>query len=299
MDIPAAGGLLLVDKPAGPTSHDIVAVARRALGTPRVGHTGTLDPFATGLLVLCVGPGTRLVEFLVGLPKDYLARVRLGVRTTTDDPEGEVEATSEAWQELTREEILAGLELLRGRTIQTPPRFSAKKIAGEAAHYRARRGETVVLEPVEIDVLALDLLDWSPPELELRVRCSSGTYIRALARDLGERLGTGGHLSALRRTAVGEFGLVGAITVAELENADAVARGWITPAAALGHLPHIQIGSEDAARLAHGQMIPLAAASSAEMGDGPVVVLCASELVAVVERDGERLRPRKVFQAAS
>ena len=300
MDLPAAGGILLVDKPAGPTSHDVVARARRALGTPRVGHTGTLDPFATGLLVLCIGPATRLVEFLVGLPKDYLARVRLGIRTTTDDPEGEVEATSESWRGLEREDALAGLEPLRGRSVQTPPRFSAKKIAGEAAHYRARRGETVVLEPVEINVLALDLLDWSPPELELRVRCSSGTYIRALARDLGERLGTGAHLSALRRTAVGDFGLVGAITADEMEDPDRVARGWITPAAALGHLPHVEVGPEDAARLAHGQMIPLASASAeSEVVDGPVVVFSASQLVAVVEREGDHLRPRKVFQAAS
>ena len=278
----------------------MVAVARRALGTPRVGHTGTLDPLATGLLLLCVGPATRLVEFLIGLPKHYLARVRLGVRTTTDDTEGEVEATSERWRELDQGEIDASLAALRGQTWQTPPRYSAKKIRGEAAHYRARRGETVALAPVEVDVFELELLAWQPPDLELRVRCSSGTYVRALARDLGEALGTGAHLSALRRTAVGEFLVDGAVPAGGLDDPALVERAWVTPAAALAHLPQVEVGPEDADRLSHGRAVTLAApAAGSPSGCDLVAVLNGPALVAVAEREGERLRPRKVFSAAA
>lgn len=299
MDLPIAGGVIPVDKTAGPTSHDVVAAARRALGTPRVGHTGTLDPFATGLLLLCVGPATRLVEFLIGLPKDYLARVRLGVRTTTDDTEGEVEATSEQWRALNRADLDAALGAFRGRTLQTPPRFSAKKIGGEAAHYRARRGETVVLAPVEVDVLDLELLDWRPPELDLRVRCSSGTYIRALARDLGEALGTGAHLNGLRRTAVGAFRVEEAIPAAELGDTAAVAQAWIAPATALAHLPWVEVGPGEAALLAQGQAVALSVPLGSSSTDGLVVVLNERALIAVAEREGDRLRPRKVFQAVA
>ena len=298
MDLLASGGLIPVDKPTGPTSHDVVAVARRALGTPRVGHTGTLDPLATGLLLLCVGPATRLVQFLTGLPKDYLARVRLGERTTTDDSGGDVEATSEAWRELDPGTVEAALGALRGRSWQTPPRFSAKKIGGEAAHYRARRGEPVALAPVEVDVLDLELLEWQPPDLELRVRCSSGTYVRALARDLGEALGTGAHMSALRRTAIGEFRLEGALPSTALGEPSRVKQAWITPAAAVAHLPWVEVGPADAARLSQGQAVAVAVAEAGgSPPDGPVAVLKDRSLVAVAEWEGERLRPRKIFPA--
>lgn len=296
MELPAAGGVVPVDKPAGPTSHDVVAAARRALGTRRVGHTGTLDPFATGLLMLCVGPATRLVEFLTGLPKTYLARVRLGVSTTTDDLEGEAEATSERWRDLSLGDVERALAPLRGRTLQTPPRFSAKKVAGEAAHYRVRRGEQVVLAPVAVEVYDLALERWAPPEVDLLVRCSSGTYVRALARDLGEALGTGAHLAALRRTAVGSFAVEGALHPAELVDAEAVARVWLSPAAALAHLPSVEVDAEAAARLAHGRPVAVARAEpSASGSEGPVAVLRDRQLIAVASREGERLRPRKVF----
>ena len=296
MELPSAGGLVPVDKPAGPTSHDVVALARRALGTARIGHTGTLDPFATGLLLLCVGPATRLVEFMVGLPKEYVARVRLGVRTTTDDPEGEVEAVSDAWRALTRADVERAVDGLTGRQAQTPPRFSAKKVAGEAAHYRARRGESVTLAPVEIDVHELAILAWDPPDLELGVSCSSGTYVRALARDLGEALGAGAHLTGLRRTAIGDFRVEGALAASALDDADAVARAWISPARALAHLAAVEVGAEAAGRIAHGQVVAVADRGAV---DGLVAVMSAGELVAVAERAGERLRPRKVFQGAS
>jgi tRNA pseudouridine55 synthase len=293
-ELPAAGGVIPVDKPAGPTSHDIVAIARRSLGTRRVGHTGTLDPFATGLLLLCVGPATRLVEFLTGLPKTYQARVRLGVTTTTDDPEGEVVASSESWRDLQAADVERALAPLRGPILQTPPRFSAKKIAGEAAHYRARRGEDVELAPAEVEVFRLDLVGWDPPHLDLEVLCSSGTYVRALARDLGEALGTGAHLETLRRTAVGNFGVEAALRVEQLADPAAVAGAWVTPAAALAHLPRVEVGVDQVARLAHGEAVAMEP-SSEVAADGPVAVVSDRELVAVASREGDRLRPRKVF----
>ena len=294
MELPAAGGVLPVDKPRGPTSHDVVAVARRALGTRRIGHTGTLDPFATGLLLLCIGPATRLAEFLTGLPKRYRARVRLGVRTTTDDPEGEVEASSEGWRALTRADVERALGALRGPILQTPPRFSAKKVGGRTAYDLARRGEDVVLEPAAVEVLALDITAWEPPELELDVRCSSGTYVRALARDLGEALGVGAHLTALRRTEVGAFGVEGALTLDRLGEPAAVEQAWIAPARAVAHLPSVRVSAEDAARLAHGVAVGLGGAEVASEADA-VAVLNVEALVAVAARDGDRLRPRKVF----
>ena len=292
--LPAAGGVLPLDKPAGPTSHDMVAVARRALGVRRIGHTGTLDPFATGLLLLCVGPATRLVEFLTGLPKSYRARVRLGVRTTTDDLDGEVVSTSDAWRALGREDVERALEPLKGAIAQTPPIFSAKKIEGEAAHYRARRGETLELAPVAVEVLELRIEAWDPPDLDLHVRVSSGTYVRALARDLGEALGTGAHLTALRRTSIGAWELAGALAPEALADPEAVARAWVAPAAALAHLPHVTVDDADAARLSHGQSI----ATAEGEGPGIVAVLRGAELIAVAAREGDRLLPRKVFAEA-
>ena len=298
MELLVSGGVIPVDKPTGPTSHDVVAVARRNLGTPRVGHTGTLDPLATGLLLLCVGPATRLVQFLTGLPKEYVARVRLGMRTTTDDSDGDVEATSEGWREIDQGTVQTALGDLRGRSWQTPPRFSAKKIDGEAAHYRARRGETVALAPVEVDVLDLELLEWKLPDLELRVRCSAGTYVRALARDLGEALGTGAHLSALRRTAIGDFRVDGALPTAALSDPSLVEQAWITPAAAVAHLPWVEVGPADAARLSQGQAVAVAVTeANSPPSDGLVAVLKGRSLVAVAEREGERILPRKVFPA--
>jgi tRNA pseudouridine55 synthase len=297
MELPAAGGVIPVDKPAGPTSHDVVAAARRALGTRRVGHTGTLDPFATGLLLLCVGPATRLVEFLTGLPKAYRARVRMGVRTTTDDPEGEVVATSEGWRDLEPADVERALAPLRGRILQTPPRFSAKKVGGEAAHYRIRRGEEFDLEPSEVEILRLEVLAWEPPHLELDVLCSSGTYVRALARDLGTALEVGAHLEALRRTAVGDFPVEDALRPEDLGDAEVVRRTWVAPATALAHLPQVEVGAEQAARLAHGEAVAWAPPAGDTTG-GPVAVVSDRELVAVASREGDRLRPRKVFVGA-
>ncbi|MBW3535341.1 MAG: tRNA pseudouridine(55) synthase TruB, partial [Gemmatimonadetes bacterium] len=222
-----AGGVLPVDKPAGPTSHDVVGMARRALETRRVGHTGTLDPFATGLLLLCVGPATRLSEYLTGLDKTYEATALLGTRTETEDAEGAVVSRDDRWKALEPSEVRDAVAAMVGPMAQVPPAFSAKKVAGEAAHRRARRGESFTLEAVVVEVYAAELLEVALPEIRFRVRCSSGTYVRALARDLGESLGTGAHLTALRRTRVGAFPVDGALPPPALEDPAAVSAAWI------------------------------------------------------------------------
>lgn len=290
--IPEEGGVLPVDKPVGPTSHDVVGLARRGLGTRRVGHTGTLDPFASGLLLLCVGPATRLSSWLTAQDKVYEARAHLGVETSTLDPEGDVVQVRDGWQELDPGRIRDALSGFVGEIRQRPPAFSAKKVGGEAAHRRARRGETVELAPVSVVVHEMELLDWTPPQLTFRVACSSGTYVRALARDLGEALGVGAHLTALRRTAVGRFDVADAVAGDALDRVPATA--WIRPSAALARagLPLHAVDDDGARRLAMGQSV--AAEASAE---GTVAaVLGDGTLVAVAEcRDGA-LRPRKVFR---
>jgi tRNA pseudouridine55 synthase len=258
-----------------------------------VGHTGTLDPFASGLLVLCLGPATRLSEYLSGMDKEYAAVVHLGRRTTTLDPEGEVLSESDAWRGLERADLERALAGLRGALLQTPPGFSAKKLAGEPAHRRARRGEAVELSPVRVTVHELELLDAPLPEARLRVVCSSGTYVRALARDWGEALGVGAYLKELRRVRVGPFHVGDAAPAAELDDADALAGRLVEPAGALSHLPSVSLGEREAARLAHGQDVPAPAVDVPE--GAPVAVLRQGALVAVATAVGGRLRPRKVF----
>lgn len=282
--------MLPVDKPVGPTSHDVVGTVRKVLDTRKVGHTGTLDPFASGLLLVCVGPATRLSEYLTGLEKSYRATLRLGVRTDTHDPEGTVVEETAAWSVLDRDAVEAALEPFRGRIRQRPPVYSAKKVAGEPAHRRVRRGESVDLDPVEVEVLELVLEALELPDVRLRVRCSSGTYVRALARDVGEALGTGAHLTALRRTAVGAFRVEEAVPLTELDR-DAACRAWISPVRALAHLPRVEVDEADATRLAQGQFIEGRGAPPI----GPVAVVRGDTLVAVATARGSRLRPRKVF----
>jgi tRNA pseudouridine55 synthase len=288
-------GILLVDKPAGPTSHDVVQRARRLLRERRIGHTGTLDPFASGLLVLCVGASARLSEYLTGLEKGYDAHVRLGQKTATLDTESPVIEEHEGWRSLTREQIEQALEPLRGEILQIPPAHSAKKIGGEAAHRRVRRGEEVALPPSRVTVHAIEVTDLSLPDVRLSVRCSSGTYIRALARDLGDALGVGAHLTALRRTHVGQLRVEDAVEIGESTSPDDVARAWREPVDALGHLPSVGVGEQDWARLSHGQAIEVDGSDGA---DPTVLVLRGGKLAAVAAREGRRLRPLKVFLGA-
>lgn len=306
-------GILLVDKPAGPTSHDVVERARRCLDERRIGHTGTLDPFATGLLVLCVGRATRLVEYFHLLPKRYRATLRLGVETTTHDPEGEpVEGRGEeTWRRLDRDDVERAAVEFTGHIRQVPPAFSAKRLEGRRAHEAARAGERLELEPVEVTVHELALVGMEPPEVRLEALVSTGTYVRSLARDLGRALGCGAHLTALRRTAVGPFDVEDAVPAAELTGGAGIPEppAWLEPAEAVSFLPRVELTAEEGRRVAHGQRIavqsvegpelsPALLSGSAERGELPVALVHGRELVAVAERSGDEVQPRKVFSRA-
>lgn len=285
-------GVLPVDKPAGPTSHDVVAMARRALGIRRIGHTGTLDPFATGLLLLCIDRATRLSEYLTGLDKVYEATARLGVATDTLDGTGTVTAETEAWQELAEPEIRAAWLEQTGRRIQAPPAYSAKKVDGRRAYERARAGEAVAPDPVEVVIHSMDVLAIDGPDVRFRMRCSSGTYVRAVARDAGDALGVGAHLTSLRRTGIGDFAVGTALPVDRLDDREAVAAALISPLEALAHLPKIDLDDDEVERVGHGQAL---SAGDRAIGSDVVVLADGGLLVAVAERDGASLRPRKVF----
>lgn len=279
-------GVLLVDKPRGPTSFDVVARIRRALGERKVGHTGTLDPMATGLLPLCLGHGTRLVPFLTSMDKAYRATVRLGVATDTLDAEGrEVRRDPPdrvaAVDAAAFEGVLAGF---RGRIVQRPPAFSAIKVDGERLYERARRGEAVEAPPRAVEIHALTLVAAAPPEFTIEVRCSKGTYIRTLGADIGEALGLGAHLTALRRTATGPFTVEDALPLEAVEADPAAAlRALRSPADAVAHLPTIALAGDALADVRHGRR---RAFPEAPVG------LCraldpAGRLVALMETAGE------------
>jgi len=251
-------GLLLVDKPAGLTSHDVVARVRRWSGERRVGHAGTLDPAATGLLVLLLGRATRLAQYLTHTAKRYQALIHLGVSTSTDDAEGEVLATAPVQFEL--ETLQAAVASFLGEQLQVPPAYAAIKVKGEPLYRRARRGETVIPEPRRVHFYALELLDWTPPYLRLEVTCSAGTYIRSLARDLGQRLGCGGHLRELRRLASGSFTLEDSLSLEQVQalaEAGKLAEALLPPTAALATWPRVTLDPDLARAMRHGQTLTL------------------------------------------
>jgi tRNA pseudouridine55 synthase len=214
-------GIVNIDKPAGMTSHDVVARVQWMSGQRRVGHAGTLDPSATGVLVVCLGQATRVAEYLVASDKVYRAQIRLGVSTDTHDAEGEVTATAEV--DVCEEEVRGALASFIGRIPQVAPMYSALKRDGVPLYKLARQGITVEREPRSVQVHDIELLDWNPPLVTIRVKCSPGTYIRALARDLGQKLGCGAHLQSLTRLASGHFTLEEAVSLDEL--AEAFAQG--------------------------------------------------------------------------
>jgi tRNA pseudouridine55 synthase len=259
-------GVLVVDKPAGPTSHDVVARVRRTLGERRVGHTGTLDPLATGVLPLVVGRATRLARFLMPARKEYTAEIRLGVSTDTYDATGrpdqsDRDTTSPPLPAADR--IESALTAFRGTYLQTPPPFSAKKIAGERAHRLARRRQAVAPGPVPVTVERLDLLDVEEDRIRLAVICSSGFYVRSLAHDLGQSLGCGAHLVTLRRTRSGEFDLEQAVPLEEVERQGRGASALIVPLERMvTWLPGLRLTAHGVRRAVHGS--PLTASDLAD-----------------------------------
>lgn len=283
-------GILLVDKPGGVTSHDIVARARRALGTRKIGHAGTLDPMATGLLVLGVEGATRLLTFVVGADKTYHATIRLGQATTTDDAEGDViaQAADGVLRAVTPARIAAGVASLTGEISQVPSAVSAIKVDGRRAYDRVRAGEQVELAARQVVVSRFEVSERREMpgalDLDVVVDCSSGTYIRALARDLGTDLGVGGHLTALRRTRVGPFDVAEAVPADEL-----AAAGALTPAeAAIRILPAIRVTAEEARDLRHGKRL----VGEATRVTGPRAAAIDPEgvLVGIVEKRGGDLK---------
>jgi tRNA pseudouridine55 synthase len=262
-----------------------VDVVRRALGEQRVGHLGTLDPFAKGLLVLVVGRATRLATFAAEWPKTYEGVIRLGVTTDTDDVTGAVVATA-PWTGITPAQLADVIGGFRGGYQQRPPAYSAVKIEGERAYRRARRGEAVSPEPRPVEIRELEIVEAAVPDLEFRATVSAGTYLRSLARDIGAKLGCGAHLTALRRTSVGPLLL-----------ADAVPLEAVTPAALqdaavlVAHMPRRELDRKERDAVVHGRPIP------SDPVDGsryPIALFSGAELVAVAEQVGDLLKPRVV-----
>jgi tRNA pseudouridine55 synthase len=255
-----ASGLLNVDKLRGLTSHDVVARVRRLTGERRVGHTGTLDPLATGVLLLCVGRATRLAEYLMQGDKVYRATVRFGIETETWDAEGEIVTEADA-RRLSQADIEAALPQFTGIITQTPPMYSALKHEGRTLYRLARQGITIEREPRRVEIASLVVREWRSPDLVLDVSCSKGTYIRALAHDLGQALGTGAYLANLARTAVGPFRIEQAISLDALQQAAAQGR-WrdllLPVETGLAHLPAATVDAETARRLGFGQSVALA-----------------------------------------
>ncbi|MEV8263022.1 MULTISPECIES: tRNA pseudouridine(55) synthase TruB [Microbacterium] len=282
----ATPGILLVDKPGGLTSHDVVARTRRAFGTRKVGHAGTLDPMATGLLVIGIEGATRLLTYIVGADKTYEATIRLGAVTSTDDAEGEILHTADPAALVAVEDaaIDAGVAALTGAISQVPSAVSAIKVDGRRAYDRVRAGEEVVLEPREVVVSRFDVLarrrDDHALDLDVVVDCSSGTYIRSLARDLGAALGVGGHLTALRRTRVGPFDVRDAVSIDALDTAPVLTPGQ----AAARVLPVLPVTADEARDLRHGKRL----AGQAVRLDGPLAAAIEDDgaLVGIVEKRG-------------
>lgn len=305
-------GALIVDKPAGITSHDVVARVRRLAATRRVGHAGTLDPFATGVLVVCVGRATRLAQFLVGLDKQYLATVRLGYATDTQDLTGKQITPSKSSKETSLEEVRRVVSEFVGPQLQTPPMYSAKKIGGERLYKAAREGREVAREAVAIAIHSIQLIETEAmlaqpnadgtTDLNVIVTCSSGTYIRTLANDIGDRLGAGAHLAALRRTAVGGFKIEESVTLEALEAMDrdeVIERELLSPSAMLSHLPALMLDGDGVSRVMTGRAVE--SSQSCVEGRDRFVRLCneTGALVGVGEYDAAASRvvkPRVVLE---
>jgi tRNA pseudouridine55 synthase len=290
IDLPA---ILLVDKPEGPTSHDVIRIARRHLDTRRIGHTGTLDPFASGLLLLCLGAATRLVEYFHLLPKTYTATAALGAETDSEDRTGAVTRRSEAWRVVTEGEIEQAAAGLRGPSAQVPPSYSALKVDGRRAYEVARAGGDVALEPRAVEVHRFEVTGIRLPEVDLLTEVSTGTYVRSLARDFGRALGCGAHLKALRRESIGPFRVNDAVDLLDLEAGEIPECAVISPVDALSWLPVRTLTPSETAEIEHGRRIR--DPHGPDGSDLPVALVAGERLVAVARREASELQPEKVF----
>ena len=279
----AISGILVVDKPVGLTSHDVVQIIRDGTGIRRAGHTGTLDPRASGVLVVLIGPAVRLSEYVSASDKRYQAIIRLGSSTDTYDAEGRFTRESSKPLEVTEEQFETTLKGFIGEIEQIPPAYSAIKVKGRHAYDMARKGEEVELEPRKIQVFHLEVLEWAPPEVVIEAHCSSGTYVRSLANDVGNALGCGAYLVGLRRTKSGRFSLRDATPLRKLQEAF-TAGNWyqyLIPAAeALGDWEILELNPDQVDEVRHGHRVPAAPGTHPGMVRG---VSMAGELVALLE----------------
>jgi tRNA pseudouridine55 synthase len=305
-------GLLNINKPKGLTSHDVVNRVRRLAGERRVGHAGTLDPMATGVLLVCLGPATRLIEYLVTSRKQYRATIRFGLTTDTLDAEGRTTAENDAsW--LKEPQLREILPNFLGEIDQIPPLFSAIKKDGQPLYKRARAGEMVELSPRQVTIYALTWVAWQPPDLTLDVMCSAGTYIRSLARDLGEAAGPGAHLAELTRTASGSWQLADAVSLEQLENeaaqGDSAWQKYLHPAdEAIVHLPPVTLSAPTVIDVQQGRPVQLdfpsgamhlGSASHLDKGALARAYTLDGDFLAIltlVEPDVKLWQPKKVFQ---
>lgn len=288
----AQSGVLLLDKPEGITSHDVVDRVRKLMGIRQVGHAGTLDPFATGLLIVAVGPATRLLEYVVGLPKMYEAQITLGATSDTDDKTGTISKVSEA-RKVSINDVNKVLDSFLGQQSQTPPRYAAIKVRGKKLYEYARSNTFVELTPRQVTIYSISLQTYDYPIMEFTVECSSGTYIRALGRDIGQALKTGAYVSALRRTRIGKW------SVADAAQLDALSKKTIhdyllPPEELVQHLPAIALTREQTAAFRHSQKVELVKEiSSTVTVFGPKNTLLG--IGTSSSEDSRILRPHKII----
>ncbi|MGD8489995.1 MAG: tRNA pseudouridine(55) synthase TruB [Anaerolineae bacterium] len=295
-------GILNVDKPPDMTSHDVVDVIRRIVGQRRVGHAGTLDPMATGVLLVCLGQATRMSQYLMAGRKRYRATIVLGATTDTYDADGEVVTTGQR-SDFTRDEMGTALQGFVGRISQVPPMYSAIKKDGKPLYQLARQGKTVEREPRTVEIDEISLLDWAAPALIIEVGCSPGTYIRSLAHDLGRALGTGAYLASLVRLQSGRFRLEDAVSLSRLEEAFRNGQEMeyvLPPDEALLEWPAMVVGAEGARRISHGQSVPCRSLAGADLGERCRAYSADGEFLAIMSYDKalDRWRPTKVFAPA-
>ena len=299
-------GVLVIAKPAGPTSHDVEALVRRLAGTRRIGHGGTLDPFASGVLPLFLGGATRVVEYHLGDDKTYRATICFGATSTTDDLDGDL--TPVDGERPDRQAVEAALRGMLGVQLQRPPAYSAIQVGGRRAYAMARAGETVDLPPRSVELSALDLVEWDETDPAraiaiVDVRCSAGTYVRALARDLGEKVGSGAYLGALVRSASGPFRIEDAHSLdaireaAAAEGPEGIRRLLLPIDTGLDAMPAIALNAAEIADASQGRFVrPVAGVRGAEEGVAVRLLDDAGVLVGLGRREGTRIAPTKILQ---